>query len=71
MGKRAQFQCIQCGAIYWIEDPPEIDEELYTKMRCEHCGQMTNHLWVGERDEDKYLYYDLNADPRYYKYNTK
>ena len=67
MGKRAQFQCVQCGHLHWIEDPPNIDEdELYTKMKCRHCGQTTNHLCVGEQDEDKYLYYDVNADPRYY-----
>jgi DNA-directed RNA polymerase subunit RPC12/RpoP len=71
-GAKAQFQCMNCGALYWIEDPPNINEdELYTKIRCKCCKQETNHLWVGERPEDLYIYYDLNKDPRFYNYNTK
>lgn len=65
--RRAQFQCMNCGTIHWIEDPPDIDEdEVYTKMKCGHCKQMANHLWVGNKPEDLYLYYDANTDPRYY-----
>lgn len=70
--RRAQYQCMHCGALHWIEDPPDIDEdELYIKMKCKHCGKETNHLWVGTEAGDEYLYYDVNADPRYYEYNTK
>ena len=65
--RRAQFQCIHCGHLYWIEDPPNIDEDkLYISLQCNHCRQTTKHLWVGEHDEDKYIYYDLSADPRYF-----
>ena len=65
--KRVQFQCMNCGHLYWIEDPPKIDEdELYMKMKCGRCKEMTQHLWVGERDEDKYVYYDLSKDLRYF-----
>lgn len=74
MGAREkyQYQCMNCGALYWIEDPPDIDEdEIYIKMKCKCCGKETNHLWVGDDSADLYLYYDVNVDPRYYKYNTK
>lgn len=64
---KAQFQCMNCGTLSWMEDPPDIDEsELYIKIRCNHCKQMTNQLWVGNKPEDLYLYYDVNVDPRYY-----
>lgn len=65
--QKSQYQCMNCGHLYWIEDPPNIDEdELYTKMKCRHCGQIVNHLWVGDRPEDLYLYYDVTKDPRMY-----
>lgn len=70
--KRAQFQCMQCGHLYWIEDPPNIDEDgLYIKLRCDCCKQIANHLWVGIEPGDEYLYYDVVMDERYYNYNTK
>lgn len=65
--RKAQYQCINCGTIHWIEDPPDIDEdELYTKMRCKHCKKITNHLWVGAEPGDEYIYYDVTKDSRYY-----
>lgn len=65
--QKARFQCMQCGDLRWIEDPPNIDEnELYVKMKCKCCKQMVNHLWVGEKPEDTYLYYDVTKDSRYY-----
>lgn len=63
---RAQFQCMNCGTIHWIEDPPNIDDELYTKMRCDRCKQMVDHLWAGTEPGDEYLYYDVTKDNRYY-----
>ena len=65
--QKAQFQCMHCGHLYWIEDPPDIDEdELYIKIRCSRCKQTANHLWVGSTPEDTYLYYDVTKDNRYY-----
>ena len=64
---RAQFQCMNCGYLHWLENPPNIDEDdLYAKMVCKHCKQITNHLWVGNREEDKYIFYDVTKDPRMY-----
>ena len=65
--QKAQYQCMNCGHLHWIEDPPNIDEdELYIRMKCESCKKTANHLWVGEDPSDLYLYYDLNKDSRYY-----
>lgn len=70
--KIAQFQCMNCGYLHWIEDPPDIDEdELYIKIKCNYCRQTVNHLWVGEQLGDEYLYYDVTKDLRYYQYDTK
>ena len=69
MGKRekSRYQCMNCGHLHWIEDPPNIDEnELYTKIKCSKCKQMVNHLWVGRDPADLYLYYDVCTDPKYY-----
>ena len=65
--EKSQYQCMNCGHLRWIEDPPDIDEDkLYIKMKCEYCKQTLNHLWVGTEPGDKYLYYDVTKDPRYY-----
>lgn len=65
--RKAQFQCMNCGTIHWIEDPPNIDEnELYIKIKCRCCRKTANHLWVGIEPGDEYLYYDVTRDGRYY-----
>lgn len=68
---KAQFQCMNCGTIHWMEDPPNIDEdELYIKLKCSKCKQMVNHLWVGTEPGEEYVYYDSSKDDRYFIYNT-
>lgn len=65
--EKSQYQCVNCGTLSWIEDPPDIDEnELYIEMKCKHCHRMTKHLWVGDQPEDKYIYYDVTKDSRFY-----
>lgn len=68
----AQYQCMHCGDLHWIENPPDIyEDKLYIQLRCNCCKHTTDHLWVGNDSSDLYLYYDVNVDPRYYEYNTK
>ena len=43
-------------------------EETYSILYCEQCEDETRQLWCGENPEDRYIYYDLNNDPRYYLY---
>ena len=64
---KAQYQCMNCGHLYWIKDPPNIDEdELYTKLRCSRCKKTVDHLWVGTESGEEYIYYDVTKDNRYY-----
>ncbi len=66
--EKSQYQCMNCGTLHWIEDPPDIDEdELYTKMRCRKCKRMVNHLWAGNEPGEEYIYYDVVMDERFYK----
>lgn len=65
------FQCLECGEVYKLKIHYNIENDLYTKMSCPHCRDETMHLWVGNKPEDKYIYYDPVLDSRYYKYNTK
>ena len=65
-GQKSQYQCQKCGALVWTKEPLNIEGDLFVKMPCKHCHMETNHLWVGDREEDLYIYYNANADPRYY-----
>ena len=65
--QKVQFQCMNCGYLHWIKDPPNIDEdELYVELRCVHCKQTGKHLWVGTEPGEEYIYYDLTKDNRYF-----
>lgn len=72
MNKGKQYQCQYCGSLRWSKEPFNI-EDLFTKMRCRHCQRETDHLYVGEDENDLYLYYNVNLDQRFYQYenNTK
>lgn len=71
MSKGQQYQCNVCGTLRWSKEFFNIEDDLFIKMKCKHCGKETNHLWVGENPEDKYFYGDITLDERYYNYNTK
>jgi DNA-directed RNA polymerase subunit RPC12/RpoP len=65
--ERSQYQCMNCGALSWMGDPPDIDQdELYTELRCSHCKQTVKQLWVGTEPGEEYIYYDVTKDSRYY-----
>lgn len=66
MRKEQQYQCQICGSLQKSKEPFNIDNDLFIKMKCKHCGKETNHLWVGEDELDLYTMYNLNVDPRYY-----
>ena len=61
------YQCCSCGAVHYIEYPYKT-EELYYEMFCEECEDETSQLWIGDNLDDKYLYWDINNDPRYFLY---
>lgn len=64
--KKQQYQCQICGALQWSKEPFNIEDDLYIKKKCKHCGKETKHLWVGENPEDQYIYKDITLDKRYY-----
>ena len=69
MRKEQLFQCQSCGSLHKEKIKVDIDD-LYIEIKCKYCGKYTKQLWVGDED-DLYMNYDVNVDPRYYKYNTK
>ena len=66
MREEQQYQCQICGSLQKSKELFNIDNDLFIKMKCKHCGKETNHLWVGEDELDLYTMYNLNVDPRYY-----
>lgn len=71
MDRKQWFQCQSCGHLCQVDTWFDIENDLFVKMKCEHCRDETNHLWVGSNPEDVYIYGNLNVDFRYYKYTTK
>ena len=66
--KEAWVQCTNCGRVYQtlVSDKTTI-EDMYIIDDCPNCGVITT-LNLGENEEDKYLYYDVNLDASYYNY---
>ena len=58
------MQCQTCGAIYQVRQEIPIDK-MYVGADCPHCG-VTTGLNLGDKEEDKYLYYNVVMDERYY-----
>ena len=66
--KEAWVQCTNCGRVYkaLVPDKTTIDD-MYIIDDCPTCGVVTT-LNLGEDEDDKYLYYNVNLDDRYYNY---
>lgn len=72
MGDGSYVQCTQCGHLHKVKKVSMSDDDLYTEpIWCVKCRDGTKHLFIGENQEDVYLYGDINLDERYYIYNTK
>lgn len=71
---REYVQCQVCGNMHRVDAQCDIENDLYVKIQCPKCREVTTHLLCGDREEDLYTTYNLNIDPRYYQYgknNTK
>jgi hypothetical protein len=69
MGNAVWVQCAQCGKLHRVKSKEALisDDDLYTKpIFCPKCRDGTKHLWCGENQEDIYMHYDVNLDPKYY-----
>lgn len=65
-GKRKQtwIQCQTCGAIYQISNAVDVDE-LLVEAHCPGCDAEIG-LNLGCDENDKYYYYNVNLDERYF-----
>ena len=66
MDKGSRYQCQSCGNLMWSREPFDIEKNMFKEMYCKKCHDETSHLWVGDREEDLYIMYNLNVDPKYF-----
>lgn len=61
------FQCNCCGNIQKVNEKyrPRGDT-MYVKLWCDKCNQYTRQLYCGDDENDLYLMYNENIDPRMY-----
>lgn len=66
--KELYYQCIKCGNIHRvkIDKVYDLGDDIYYATICPKCKEMRKHLFVGESEDEKYLYYDITLDSRYY-----
>ena len=62
---KTYVQCTQCGNVHYINDYIPFEKD-YLKSFCPNCCEATTHLNLGQNEEDKYIYMDINLDSRYY-----
>ena len=57
-------QCQYCGHIYRIASKVSIEDSII-ESKCPRCGDMVG-LNLGDKEEDIYLYMNVNIDWRYF-----
>lgn len=60
-------QCTNCGEINYINWYIPFSKD-YIKLFCPKCKEYHMQLNLGQNEDDKYLYMDINIDQRYYRY---
>ena len=65
MKEKGWTQCQTCGCLHQAELEYASEDDLYIQAHCPKCRDETKHLWCGEQ-EDIYMNYNLNLDPRFY-----
>lgn len=66
--KSVNVQCQKCGTIFQVDEPNNYIEYLYIQARCPCCEHENYMLNIGKDILDKYTYYNVVMDERYYKY---
>lgn len=61
-------QCQQCGTIFQVDERDNYLERVYINTTCPCCSHEENMLNIGKDILDKYLYYNVVMDERYYRY---
>ena len=66
--KSVNVQCQKCGTIFQVDEQNNYIEYLYIKAKCPCCEHENYMLNIGKDILDKYTYYNVVMDERYYKY---
>lgn len=61
-------QCQKCGTIFQVDEQNNYIEYLYIQAKCPCCDHENYMLNIGKDILDKYTYYNVVMDERYYKY---
>lgn len=61
-------QCQKCGTIFQVDDQNNYIEYLYIQAKCPCCEHENYMLNIGKDILDKYTYYNVVMDERYYRY---
>lgn len=61
---KSWVQCTNCGKVHRIPQLVPIDK-LYVIVNCPDCG-ITKNINLGNDLEDRYYFYDVTLDERYY-----
>lgn len=66
--KSVNVQCQKCGKIFQVDEQNDYIEYLYIQAKCPCCEHENYMLNIGKDILDKYTYYNVVMDERYYKY---
>ena len=68
LNTEAFYQCVECGHIHRARVDKVIDllNGLHYATYCAKCKDVTKQLWVGNTEDEKYLYYDPVLDKKMY-----
>ena len=61
-------QCQKCGTIFQVDEQNDYIEYLYIQAKCPCCEHENYMLNIGKDILDKYTYYNVVMDERYYRY---
>ena len=61
-------QCQKCGTIFQVNEQHNYIEYLYIQAKCPCCEHENYMLNIGKDILDKYTYYNVIMDERYYRY---
>lgn len=64
---RNYLQCTQCGQIIQVNEEVSY-KKIYVYSYCNCCEHTEKMLNLGENELDKYKYYDVALDERYFTY---
>ena len=64
------YQCTTCGAIISLERELALESDIYADLCCDKCRR-SKALYLGDKQEDFYIYENNFLDQRYFNYDTK